>query len=309
MLLRFVLVMGTAAAAFAAGCHTSDEPPKLCAGQPTSAPPLDPLSEAALTATLRAHALAVSCSASGESGSDPTFMPGSGQSAVECAAIATSCQAWLSCASGGHCPDFCPDFAWVCDGDNVVVCDYLTPNGWYGTVREDCASEGMHCAQVGADATCTTGATCSPPQDYHCQGNAITRCQDGLVYSNPCGAGFSCMDFSLLGSPGAGCTSTSAPPCSGQPYCDGTVAHGCFLGSVEETLDCASPALQASCIVAFGKVECLPTASQCMPGAPDHCNGDALSTCYNGKFQDADCTAIGFRTCSAAGPGPAVCVH
>jgi hypothetical protein len=310
MLLANRIAFGVAAGALFWGCRPRvDETPSFCTGAPTSAPAVDPESEAYRSALLRKHAFAVSCAASGEAASDPTVdPPGLAGIATDCAAIAADCSAWLACSSGGHCPDFCPmGFGWVCDGDTLVVCSYTTPNGTYGTVWDDCAAKGMHCDA--GSASCTTGASCSAPADYHCEGNVITACNGGLAYAETCSAGFTCQDVSFDGAPSAACVEADAPTCSSPaPHCNGDVLELCLFGQFPDSIDCTSPAIEATCLEAFGNATCVPLAPDCTDGAPDRCHGDALSTCLNGHFRDVDCTSIGFRTCRDGGPGPAVCV-
>jgi hypothetical protein len=156
---------------------------------------------------------------------------------IGCAPNATNCDDWMACAYHGHCPSWCkargydPNLSdvWTCDGDKVVVCDSLA-GGW-GMQWEDCAAEGMHCAQAHKNASCTDGRPCPVASNRTCIGDHIIGCDVGtLLESNEdCGAkGEQCSDPSLGILAGSTCFSITQPACNPSTFvnrCDGTGAR------------------------------------------------------------------------------------
>jgi hypothetical protein len=305
----------------------------VTAGQKCAGPPpvtfgdADP---AYLPAKLRACAFDVSCKASRwwwtfdvSQGQAPRSCLVdwnlNGLDGVACAPNATSCDAWLACASHGHCPSWCAaqglgpnDWSlWTCDGDEVVVCDSTTG---YGIPWEDCAQQTMRCQRTNDSAACTDGNACTTPSNPHCEGPRVVGCDSStlLRQSQDCsGNGGACVPFDYGPLQTAACVSPGAgTPCSASTpaRCEGTVAVGCLFGH-EVPFDCASPDLQGDCVpLSGGYVTCVPRATECTPETPDSCDGVSFVTCgSNQKLARIDCTSLGFRTCGDIG-GRAGCI-
>jgi hypothetical protein len=236
----------------------------------------------ALGAEVRQHAFAVSCDV------DASHL---GMTAETCAISASNCAEWLSCASGGHCPDYCADHSGdSCDGDRAVQCDYLVTAKSYGRVFEDCGAEGMHCV-AGA---CTTGTACSPSTSVHCNGTRIESC-NGTLYSFDCGPAEICVEGDVQGLHFVGCGHQQCTP--SLPMCDGNTMNACFLGDAI-SLDCSQPPYSGTCTNVQGTNTCVAPPGPCSDGDPDHCDGTTLEHCMLNQWRPVDCVSIGFSSCA-----------
>jgi hypothetical protein len=299
----------------APGCGGKATSFPSCVSGPTSAPDLQD-QDSADVAWLRAHAFAVSCSpwnVAASQGKEPK-LPGVAGAATRCAAVATNCSEWLTCSSGGHCPDYCAKHPfWSCDGDRTIVCDFVVTDASYGAVWEDCAASGQHCR----DGSCSTDRPCAPPSLLHCDGTRQVSCSatTGLEYSRDCSysaPGATCSGISIGSATFVSC---SAPQeqCTGATFparCEGDIAVTCFLG-VTLSVNCADRPYVGHCVTLLnGTTDCRPNAaSDCTDGDPDRCVGDALETCDAGHYAPANCTTLGFRTCGTTATGRPGCVH
>jgi len=239
----------------------------------------------AVHAQSRQHAFAVSCDV------DASHL---GSVAELCAISASNCAEWLSCSSGGHCPDYCADHAGTsCDGDRVVRCDYEVSAKSYGAVVEDCGAEGMHCVA----GHCTTGIACTPTSLIVCNGTRIEAC-DGTLYSRDCGPDETCSGGDAGGLHFVGCV----PPdrvcdAPSEPTCNGDTMNACFLGE-SISIDCSAPPYSGTCEWVGGGDTCVAAPGPCIDGDPDRCDGSTLEHCMLNQWRPVDCASIGFSSCT-----------
>jgi hypothetical protein len=253
---------------------------------PAPAPAVESTLEDSARDLVRQHAFEVSC------GVLATHF--GSNDASTCAGSATSCAEWLSCASGGHCPDYCADHpgTW-CDADRVVKCDAAPSATSYGAIIEDCVAEDMHCV----NGSCTTGTPCSPTALLHCNGTRVEACY-GTLYSKDCAPSGTCVESDLQdGVQFFGCVPVDrvcSPPSA--PMCDGNTMNACVFGE-SVSLDCTAPPYSGTCAIEGGAT-CVAGPGPCTDGDADRCDGAVLEHCLLDQWWPVDCTTIGFSSCT-----------
>lgn len=225
---------------------------------------------------------------------------------AQCALSTTGCEDLLACASLDHGPEYCTAHPGSsCDGHIAVNCPTNTLDRGWALGSIDCSLMGMTCNNGG----CTDGNTCDGPVVLHCSGTKVVACVPELrrqsatdcsqVYpGGRCGGHFGTLQ----------CLPTEEEECgsqTGNGFCSGNLLLGCD-GPRKSTLNC--DALDSECGIDFSFFQdCIPRAQDCTRTSPDSCQGNDLSLCVNGRYQNVDCGSLGLGPCHVTVDGAAAC--
>lgn len=208
-----------------------------------------------------------------------------------------------SCADVEEClgrrrvdPDSCSELGWSCNGNEAIRC--RTDEAYV----LDCSTVGSTCSRpdgfpdttlapcVASDAPCETEAGA-----WHCEGNMLYTCVDGVRYGQDCSLlSGTCVEST----PGQGTCIDSSTRCTnlGALTCNGNVLTFCSTSGIRAVLDCGTAGLRCE---DDGYVDCvapgctLDDVAACTEG----CDGTVLRYCVGGSPQSVDCTDFGFASC------------
>jgi hypothetical protein len=229
---------------------------------------------------------------------------------VDCATAATDCTSALTCVTLNHPPAYCAAHPGIsCDGEVIVDCP--DPPDWPVLAVFDCSTDGLHCMASQGKGLCTNNVACASPGQAMCdpQNQQIEIfCNPDLLLQEP---GPCTVEY-----PGGSCGKDGlcvlpTPSCSDTPRtnlrCEGNTMIRCFLQH-EAPIDCTQ--LESHCERTDGGfLDCITDAHDCGYKDADHCNGDSLEICANGRYLGVDCKTIGFRTCGTLTDGNPACVN
>jgi hypothetical protein len=228
--------------------------------------------------------------------------PGTGRENVyKCILSSRTCEALSACLSDGVDPTVCTREGYTCAGNKAVQC-VTSSTGFVPLLLEDCAGVSGTTCRNGGCLVAGPVAACTGGVSNVCDGSSVVNCSTGVkIDCAKLSEGGQCVTRNG----NAVCAPAGNPCASGGSRCEAGVNILCGLGSgvlVDARVDCTK---------VLGGVPCASNDLVCSPTGAlgSHvCEGNKLvRVLANGTRTEADCAALGFRTC-AMGDGIPLCV-
>jgi len=213
----------------------------------------------------------------------------------------SDCEALWRCSNEGHPPEACDVSTYDdhCEGRMQVACSEGTIT-YFDCSRLDGLYAGATCVEDPdtGEPDCEGTATCDSSHPTNCTGSTLELCIDGELMR---------MDCSLIGArctqvmPGVDYCVGRGEACTTEDtaWCEGTSVVRC-LGGHEAHMDCAAQlGVEFTCFASDGDAECGPRGTQCDGETHiDTCSGATIEYCRWGLLDNANCTLMGYSTCT-----------